>query len=164
MGQPALRLPLGATLNKLLAWWRALGNQMILRAIFLFILCLLPNTATANKELVLRSTSATYELVGGYRLSLQANSDGEKLKSVTLTYKNGAVTIPAKELTQVNKPVLSAVLVSGGALGSQNIDEPQAITIGFGANHCELNDCPLSVIFIIKDLKYVESYLVKNGQ
>lgn len=144
--------------------WRALGNRMNLRAIFILIVFFLPNAATANRELVLRSTSATYELVGGYTLNLQASSDGEKLKSVTLTYKDSAVTIPARELTQVKRPVLSAVLVSGGSMGSKNIDVPQAITIGFGAHHCELNDCPLSVIFIIKDLKYVESYVVKNGQ
>lgn len=102
--------------------------------------------------------------MGGYTLNLLASSDGEQLRSVTLSYKDSAMTIPASELNQVKRPVLSAVLVSGGSMGSKNIGEPQAITIGFGATQCELNDCPSSVIFIIKDLKYVESVLVKNGK
>lgn len=137
---------------------------MNLRAIFILIVCFLPYSASANKEFVLRSTSAKYELMGGYTLNLLASSDGEQLRSVTLSYKDSAMTIPASELTQVKRPVLSAVLVSGGSMGSKNIGEPQAITIGFGATQCELNDCPSSVIFIIKDLKYVESVLVKNGK
>lgn len=137
---------------------------MNLRAIFILIVCFLPYAASANKEFVLRSTSAKYEIVGGYTLNLQASSDGEKLTSVTLSDKDSAMTIPASELTQVKRPVLSAVLVSGGSMGSKNIGKPQAITIGFGATHCELINCPSSVIFIIKDLKYVESVLLKNGQ
>lgn len=112
---------------------------------------------------MIRSTSAKYELVGGYTLQLQASSDGEQLNSVTLSYQGRVMAIPTNELRQVHRPVLSAVLVSGGAMENKDIGEV-AISLGFGANHCELNDCPATVIFMIKDLKYVESFLVNNRQ
>ncbi|WP_214000305.1 hypothetical protein [Arsukibacterium sp.] len=142
----------------------ALGFPMLLRTLSLLIFFLLSNGAIASRELVLRSTSATYELVGGYTVNLVASSDGEKLMSVTLTSQNSTLTIPAGELSQVKTPVLSAVLVSGGSMGSKNIDVPHSITLGFGAYHCELNDCPSSITFVIKDLKYVESYVVHKEQ
>lgn len=143
---------------------RVLGKRMNFRFIFILIVCLLSNGASANREFVLRSTSAKYEFAAGYRLELQASSDGEKLTSVTLSYKDSVMSIPARELIQVKRPVLSAVLVSGGSIESNNNEVPQAISIGFGTHHCELNDCPWSVIFTFNDLKFVETYVVKNGQ
>ncbi len=137
---------------------------MLLRTLCMLMTLLFTNGALANRDLVLRSSSAVYELEGGYTLSLVASPDGEKLMSVKLTYQDDVMTIPVKELSQIVKPVLSAVLVSGGAVGSKHIAAPHSINIGFGANHCELSNCPFSVILVIKDFKFAESYVIKNGK
>lgn len=149
-------------LQQLAVYWPGIRFSMLLRTAFMLSTCLLSTAAFANRELILRPTSATYELVGGYTLHLVASPDGKNLQSVTLSYQNSSMTIPAKELSQVKNPVLSAVQVSAGALGSKNIAVPQAITIGFGAYNCELSVCPYSVIFVIEDLKLVESFVVQN--
>lgn len=138
-------------------------NVILWKIIIIFFL--FSPTTFAQRELLLNPTSAEYKLVGGSTLQLVASADGEKLISVTLIDQQNIITIAEAEFVQVKKPVLTAIQISGGEIGSELMERPQFISIGFGEFGCELARCPSSILLVINNSKFVKSSVVnRNNQ
>lgn len=128
----------------------------------IIIFLLFSPTTFAQRELLLNPTSAEYKLVGGSTLQLVASADGEKLISVTLIDQQNIITIAEAEFVHVKKPVLTAVQISGGEIGSEQMARPQFINIGFGEPGCELARCPSSILLVIEHSKFVRSLMLHH--
>ncbi|MCY7297520.1 hypothetical protein [Alteromonas sp. a30] len=108
--------------------------------------------ANATRNLILQPESATYQLRGGCSLSLYASAGGKTLKSILLVCPDSKFEVPRKYLVNIHNPVLSSVLVSGGSIGSENIEAPRGLELGFGAYICGASGCPKSIIISLRDV------------
>lgn len=127
-----------------------------------FVFLLVSLDAFATRNLVLRPSEVTYKYGGGHTLTIKTTKDGTKLALVAISNGRGVVSVPRKELESVDMPVLSSVSVSGGVEGSDKIEVPKSVTIGYGAYQCNSGKCPKEIIFFFEDGKYLQSIKLTN--
>ncbi len=128
-----------------------------------FIVALLVSLdAFATRNLVLSPSEVTYKYEGGYTLTIKTTQDGTKLTLFEISNGREVVSVPQKELESVDRPVLNNVSVSGGAAGSDNIEVPSGVTIGYGAYQCYSGKCPKEIIFFFEGGKYLKSMKLTN--
>lgn len=128
-----------------------------------FIVALLVSLdAFATRNLVLSPSEVTYRYEGGHTLTIKTAQDGTKLTLVEISNGREVVSVPQEELQSIDRPVLNNVSVSGGAMGSDQIQVPRSVTLGYGAYQCYSGKCPKEVIFVFEDGKYLESMTTTN--
>jgi hypothetical protein len=127
-----------------------------------FLLMLFVSLDTfATRSLVLKPTAVTY-VYGDHILTIKATQNGEKLASVEISNGEEVFSVPLKELESVDNPVLNNVCVTGGAIGSENIEVPRYVTIGFGAHQCYSGKCPKEISYYFENGKYLKSIIHTN--
>lgn len=131
-----------------------------MKLLFAFILALtITSDALASKNLVLRPRVVTYLYDGGHLLTIKATNNGERLALVEISNGGKTMSVPLKELSLIENPVLNNVYVTVGT----NLKDPSAVTIGYGAHHCYNGKCPREVIYNFANGKFVNSIKIINS-
>ena len=127
---------------------------------FAFILALtITSDALASKYLVLRPKVVTYLYDGNHLLTIKATKNGDRLALVEIANSGKTMSVPLKELSSIENPVLNNVQVTVGT----NSKGPSTVTIGYGAHHCYNGKCPREVSYNFANGKYVGSIKTINS-
>ena len=126
------------------------------RILIFFTLLMATEYCYAVRNLILKPIEVQYSFSAGNKLILKASKDGKRLEKLHILNKEIITEVPKEELEEIVSPVLDAVLISGGAIGDNSIEEPMNVTIGYGAYHCELSECPSKVTFSFENGVYIE--------
>lgn len=128
-------------------------------SVLLFVSCF----TYASRNLVLEPIFSSHELETGVKLEIRTTDQRDRLTSIELHIGENVISVPQEDLDVAKNPVISALLISGGIIGSEDIQTPRYITMGFGAHHCELSACPNKITYIFANGKYQEYFIEGSG-